>query len=387
MTSAGLYVRSRMGQGEEMITSRDVARRGKELPMRDARPFDGIAIVALGFLALHGWAAAGAPAPRTPDQPTHERTGPFAVPGVPEQLAVAPDGSFIFVHDRKDNITLFRPDGSLIRHLPDTFPYTALSPDGKILAAVSKDRLLFYSMPDAKQVAEWKGIDATDIVAFGRGDVLVGCCPHKLTPANENWTVRLWRYPGGKQLSSFEVKGTYMYDTVLSPDGSLLAWDDGRRDRVVHVWDCQAGKEVARFANEKCALVRLAFSPDSKYLATGGSMKRLVNIWDVKTKKLVRRLDGEGEKGIYALAFAPDGSILASGEHQTVSFWDVKEGKLLRRTDKPLQRNDAAYPNVESIAFFPDGKTIVTGHTDEVLRLWEVGTAKEITPGTKAKKD
>jgi WD40 repeat protein len=310
---------------------------------------------------------------------------PFATPAIPEQLAVAPDGSFVFVNDRDYNISLFRPDGSLIRRLPETLPLTAPMADGKTLAAYKKGHFLSYSLPDGKQISERETSDVVWFLGSGRGDVLIGCCPHKYTLGNEDWTVRLWQYPGGKELGSFEVQGTDMYETVLSADGSMLAW--GGRQQVVHVWDCRVGKELAHFDNEKGKSVRLAFSPDSKYLATGGA-KNHVYLWDLKTKKLVHRFDGDGEEQINALAFAPDGSILASGgDDRIVSFWDVKGGKLLRRTAKPAQRTGAAYPNVESIAFFPNGKTIVTGHNDEALRLWDVSTAKEITPRTKGRKD
>jgi WD40 repeat protein len=351
--------------------------------MRDVRWLSINAIVALGVSSLFGWAAARAPAPRPTEQPMHQRTGPFTVAGEPDQLAVSTDGSFVLVHDHEHNITLFRPDGSLIRRLPETLPLTALLSDGKTLVAYKKGRFLSYNLPDGKQISERETSDVVWFLAFGRGDVLVGCCPHKYTLGNEDWTVRLWQHPGGKELSSFEVKGTDMYDTVVSGDGSLFAWDGG--NDVIHVWDCRAGKELARFEHKSSSVVHLAFSPHGKYLATGAENR--ICIWDLKTKKLFHRLDSEKAMNdgrtfyIQALAFAPDGSTLASGGNDyAVSFWDVKTGKLLRKTG-----GDPG--EVVSIAFFPDGKTVVAGHSDEVLRLWEVSTGKEITPGAKAKKD
>src|SRR5262245_42673055 len=67
---------------------------------------------------------------------------------------------------------------------------------------------------------------------------------------------------------------------------------------------------------------------------------------------------GEGNAGLGALAFAPDGALLAgAGRDGRVSLWDATTGRLLR----VLGRHEA---EVTCLAFSPDGKLLVTGGRD-----------------------
>lgn len=63
------------------------------------------------------------------------------------------------------------------------------------------------------------------------------------------------------------------------------------------------------------AVVRVVFSPDGKYLATGGYYSE-VQVWNAKTGDAVDSLKGDfglTNKGVEGLAFSPDGQSLAIG--------------------------------------------------------------------------
>src|SRR5207244_10087306 len=71
-----------------------------------------------------------------------------------------------------------------------------------------------------------------------------------------------------------------------------------------------------------------------------------------------------------AVAFSPDGTILATSSLLDVVLWDLKSmppkaiHTLKPRTAK-LSRGDNNYPSVvQSLAFSPDGKTLAAGHYD-----------------------
>src|SRR5262245_694363 len=101
---------------------------------------------------------------------------------------------------------------------------------------------------------------------------------------------------------------------AYSPDGSRLAaaGDAG----VTKLWDVATGRELAAIRQpdadasspmDKRRVNRLAFSPDSKLLATATQRIRL---WDVNTASEVPFPDDPGESKYLAMAFTPDGKRL-----------------------------------------------------------------------------
>src|SRR5271166_4511073 len=74
----------------------------------------------------------------------------------------------------------------------------------------------------------------------------------------------------------------------------------------------------------------------------------------------------------YALAFSPDGRILASASgDSTVKLWEATTGYQLRT----LAGHTA---EVSSVIFSPDGRTIASGSDDQTIRLWNSADGREL---------
>jgi WD40 repeat protein len=119
----------------------------------------------------------------------------------------------------------------------------------------------------------------------------------------------------------------------------------------------------------------IAFSPDGKLIAAGGG-DRTVWLWRIDDGKTLRILDQKAVTD--ALHFSPDGKslIAVTGEHSfTYRVWDVATGE----EKSPKNIDASAY----TLAFQPDGQTLVgLEFNGRVwLRDWETGQVKREFPG------
>src|SRR5262249_52406999 len=114
----------------------------------------------------------------------------------------------------------------------------------------------------------------------------------------------------------------------------------------------------------------VAFSPDGSIIATGDG-HGTVRLWDTATR---RRLGAPITRPRYEcpnvkVAFAPDGRTLAVACLDTVWFWDVA-------THRGLGAVKDGESVVSALAYSPDGKTLVTGNLKGVVRQWDPATRR-----------
>ncbi len=130
----------------------------------------------------------------------------------------------------------------------------------------------------------------------------------------------------------------------------------------------------------------LAVSPDKAAVAAGRGNQ--IHVYDAVTGKYVRSLfdpalkapDGKPVRAAHlslveALAYAPDGKLLASGGYGEVTLWDVAAGT-------PRQRLTGFAASVVALAFSPDGKLLATGGgaptEDGEIKVFDVASAKQV---------
>ncbi|KIJ25029.1 hypothetical protein M422DRAFT_193952, partial [Sphaerobolus stellatus SS14] len=74
---------------------------------------------------------------------------------------------------------------------------------------------------------------------------------------------------------------------------------------------------------------------------------------------------------VQSVAFSPDGKYIVSGSSDTtICLWSVETGKAV---GKPYKGHTSS---VQSVAFSPDGKYFVSGSSDKIIHLWSVETGK-----------
>lgn len=132
---------------------------------------------------------------------------------------------------------------------------------------------------------------------------------------------------------------------------------------------------VTRMVRPGGALQAVAVNPAGTLVAAAGAAEpdTTVLLWDLHNPTRPTLLDARlsGHRGeIYAVAFSPDGAVLATGSaDRTVRLWDVTNPARPRALGQPLTgpRGD-----VLAVEFSPDGDTLAIGGRDETLRLWDI---------------
>jgi dipeptidyl aminopeptidase/acylaminoacyl peptidase len=168
----------------------------------------------------------------------------------------------------------------------------------------------------------------------------------------------------------------HLRQVAFSADGKLLAGTiDGLRNAnrygEIKLWDPKTGEERQSLTHDS-DIDCVAFTPDGKKVAGGGSLDGTVRIWKT-ADGAEERVINVGE-GVRSVAISPDGKSLAAGcwkgdgKQGEVSLWDLETGQVKHRmTDQEIGL-------IYSVAFSPDGKKVAGGGWDKNVRVWEVET-------------
>lgn len=160
----------------------------------------------------------------------------------------------------------------------------------------------------------------------------------------------------------------YIRSVCFSPDGKLLA--TGAEDKLIRIWDLSTKRIIKILRGHEQDIYSLDFFPDGDRLVSG-SGDRTVRIWDLKSSQCSLTLSIED--GVTTVAVSPNGKLIAAGSlDKTVRVWDSSTGFLVERLDSGNESGNSHQDSVYSVAFSTSGNQIASGSLDRTVKLWNL---------------
>ncbi len=163
---------------------------------------------------------------------------------------------------------------------------------------------------------------------------------------------------------------------AFSPDGKFLAFSDSRK---VELWQVNSGGAPIVLTNDvmRAPVSVVAFSPDGNLLAAGDELGT-VRIWDAFKRQELATFMGHKDV-VTALAFSPDSRTLASGggaRDAVVKVYGMSAMReLLTLTHEPsatseIHAEQGSEDTIVELFFSADGKTLITQSDNYIVRIW-----------------
>ena len=243
----------------------------------------------------------------------------------------------------------------------------AFSPDGKRIASGSHDKSVkIWDAGTCREVATLQGhTDKVLCVAFSPDG-------KRIASGGIDKTVNIRDAATGREITTFKGHTSTVCCVAFSPDGKRIA--SGGHDNTVMIWDpAITGKAKATTLKGHTNRVSsVVFSPNGR-LVISGSWDTTVKIWDAVTGRLVRTFNGHTSY-LYSVSLSPDGKrVVSCAGAGAVKIWDAITGMELR----VLIEQDVFGVGVDSVAFSPDGKHIVSNNWGG-LKIWDAASGRAI---------
>jgi WD40 repeat protein/DNA-binding SARP family transcriptional activator/energy-coupling factor transporter ATP-binding protein EcfA2 len=278
-------------------------------------------------------------------------------------LAGASEGFALQAHDGNVGRFHFTPDGSLmVTASSDTTAKIWEAATGELLLTVagSGSRLSDAAIsPDKKYLAT------------SGHDNLAHIYELTLTPGSAMAELRhtlAGHGPGEPIGGIFPGLST----VTFSPDGRRLV--TGGTDGFAKIWEVESGRELNSLQAhpEGNAIIRLAVSPDNRYLVTGTETfpgGALAKVWDMDTGEELLTYEGHFNRGrVWSLAISPDGKRVATAGGM-IKIWELETGQEYFELSGHTS-------TISGLAFNSDGRYLASSSADGTARLWNTHTGE-----------
>jgi WD40 repeat protein len=289
-------------------------------------------------------------------------------------VSFSPDGKTIATASADNTVILWDSTGEqklILRGHKGAVRSVSFSPDGKTIVTGSGDRtvILWDSYTSTIQQILSGYTDSVYSVSFSHDGKTIAS-------ASGNGEIKLWDIDGHLKSSPRLDAKVPISSVIFSPDDRIIA-SAGYDGKIVLI-DANSQKVVRVLplsVTPSPVPVRcISFSPDGKKIVAGYEDSK-IRLWNpINGKELTQRsYQFKGHtSSINSISFSPDRkneTIASVSDDGNIKLWDIRGNEL--------QTFKIGFP-VKSIGFSPDGKRIISGGDETVVRLWSLESPNRV---------
>ncbi|KAL2212044.1 WD40 repeat-like protein [Sarocladium strictum] len=236
----------------------------------------------------------------------------------------------------------------------------AFHPETKLLVAGFTNGLFsLYELPDFNEIHKLSiSQNDIDFVTINKTGEWLAFGASKLGQ------LLVWEWQSESYILKQQGHFDSMNSLVYSPDGRRIVTtaDDGK----IKVWDVESGFCIVTFTEHTSGVTGCEFAKKGNVLFTA-SLDGSIRAWDLIRFRNFRTFTAPTRLSFSCMAVDPSGEVVAAGSLDSfdIHIWSVQTGQLLDQ----LSGHDGP---VSSLAFTPNGDSLVSGSWDRTARIWSV---------------
>jgi WD40 repeat protein len=202
------------------------------------------------------------------------------------------------------------------------------------------------------------------------------------TPSTNRGIIQLWNVadpadprPLGQALTSIDE--FFIGAVKFSPDGRTLAvHNPGPDNGTIQLWNVANPADPRPLGHPLTAandsgIDATAFSSGGHIMASGDN-NGTIQLWNVANpanpRPLGQPLTSSNDGPVSSMAFSPNGRTLSSDNDGTVQLWNLADPTHPGLLGQSLSTDGG----VDAVAFSPDGSVLATGDGNGTIQLWNI---------------